>query len=163
MCRTNPVTQPQSARCNACTLAAKRPAKDGKCLECGKAITRAAKRCKSCNLRSGPSHPRWGGGRFKTPKGYVMVNAASILGPEWADHPRLNSKGHILEHIAVMETKIGRRLRPGENVHHLNGVKDDNRPENLELWVTKQPLGQRPADLVAHAKEILALYGDGDY
>ena len=69
----------------------------------------------------------------------------------------------MLEHIAVMEVKLGRRLRQGENVHHVNGVKHDNRPENLELWVTKQPLGQRPADLVAYAKEILDLYGDGDY
>ncbi len=92
-----------------------------------------------------------------------MVNAVALLGPEWAGHPRLNRKGHILEHIAVMEVKLGRRLRKGENVHHRNGVKTDNRPENLELWVTKQPLGQRPADLVAYAKEILDLYGDGDY
>ena len=92
-----------------------------------------------------------------------MVNAGALLGPEWAGHPRLNRSGHILEHIAVMEVKLGRRLRKGENVHHRNGVKTDNRPENLELWVTKQPLGQRPADLVAYAKEILDLYGDGDY
>ncbi len=92
-----------------------------------------------------------------------MVNAVALLGPEWAGHPRLNRNGHILEHIAVMEVKLGRRLRKGENVHHRNGVKTDNRPENLELWVTKQPLGQRPADLVAYAKEILDLYGDGDY
>jgi hypothetical protein len=57
-----------------------------------------------------------------------------------------------------MSEKLGRPLRPGENVHHLNGVRDDNRPENLELWVTYQPPGQRPADLVAWAREILARY-----
>ena len=60
-----------------------------------------------------------------------MVNAVALLGPEWAGHPRLNRNGHILEHIAVMEVKLGRRLRKGENVHHRNGVKTDNRPENL--------------------------------
>lgn len=58
-----------------------------------------------------------------------------------------------------MEQKLGRHLLPGENVHHLNGVRDDNRPENLELWVTAQPAGQRPEDLVAWAHEILRRYG----
>lgn len=62
------------------------------------------------------------------------------------------------EHHVVMEGIIGRKLLPGENVHHKNGVRDDNRPENLELWVIKQPKGQRPQDLVEWAREILGLY-----
>lgn len=74
-------------------------------------------------------------------------------------HPRANSKGWIREHLLVMEKAIGRPVDRHEEVHHINGVKDDNRPENLELWVVKQPKGQRPEDLVAWAREILAMYG----
>jgi hypothetical protein len=68
--------------------------------------------------------------------------------------------GWQAQHRVVMERRLGRALLPGENVHHVNGVKDDNRDENLELWVTSQPKGQRVPDLVAWAREILARYAD---
>ena len=65
----------------------------------------------------------------------------------------------ILEHRYVMEQKLGRKLLPTENIHHINGIRDDNRVENLELWNTSQPPGKRPEDLVLWAKEIINLYG----
>ncbi|MFF8784829.1 HNH endonuclease [Streptomyces sp. NPDC015125] len=57
-----------------------------------------------------------------------------------------------------MERELKRLLLPGENVHHINGNRGDNRPENLELWVVHQPKGQRPEDLIEWANEILRRY-----
>jgi hypothetical protein len=67
--------------------------------------------------------------------------------------------GWCLQHRAVMADFIGRPLRAGENVHHRNGHRSDNRLENLELWVTQQPKGQRVDEVVAWAREVLDLYG----
>lgn len=60
--------------------------------------------------------------------------------------------GWVMEHRYVMEQKLGRPLHPRERVHHMNGVRTDNRPENLELWHMKKkdPAGIRAADYHCH-------------
>lgn len=73
------------------------------------------------------------------------------------NHPGIKNK-YQFQHRLVMEEHLGRYLSPNETVHHINGIKDDNRIENLELWSDSHPSGQRIEDKVEWALEILTLY-----
>lgn len=98
--------------------------------------------CKECNF--GTNHVSWNGGKTLNHDGYVVYRYA---------------KGKTkLEHRYLMEQHLGRELFEDENIHHINGVKTDNRIENLELWSSMQPRGQRIADKITWAKAILARY-----
>ena len=75
--------------------------------------------------------------------GYVELKIGQGLGNRGRNN-------WVSEHRWVMEQKLGRKLLPGENVHHKNRDRADNRPENLELWITKQPRGGRVEDLIEY-------------
>lgn len=88
-------------------------------------------------------------GTIKTDKsGYARIKIDIGHGArDWVRH-----------HKYVMEQKLGRKLFDYENVHHINGNKSDNSEKNLELWITKQPKGQRIEDLIEYAKWIILTY-----
>jgi len=87
--------------------------------------------------------------------GYVLVKVPPGT-PGSRKSPTM--KRWMFEHRYVMQEHLGRPLLPHEEVHHVNGVRDDNRLENLELWSTSQPAGQRVVDLLAWAREIVQTY-----
>ena len=138
--------------CPRCRSGARWLDKSIPCVTCG--VLTGSGRCRTCSAgsRTGSNSPTWKGGVTKHSRGYQYTLVQ--------DHPRRNGKsGYVAEHILVMEEHIGRYLLKGENVHHKNGVRDDNCLENLELWSTVQPSGQRIEDKLKWAREIIELYG----
>jgi len=109
-----------------------------------------SKCCKNCSPeRSWENNPNWRGGISRHSSGYVYILV-----------DRDGESKYIFEHVLVMEDSLGRRLFKDENVHHKNGIRDDNRIENLELWVKPQPTGIRAKDALSWAQEMIRRYGN---
>jgi hypothetical protein len=119
---------------------------------CGRTKQIKSDTCATCRSVAKEANGNWKGGRTRHKAGYVMVRVP--------DHPRAGKSPYVFEHILVAEQILGRYLSPGESIHHRNGVRADNRPENLELWTTPQPSGIRVSDAIAWAVEILRRYTD---
>lgn len=127
------VSKSQYTRCKRCSdkyySGEKSPLFTGglpKCLGCGKELSRynGVKRCAKCAFLGKLNHS-YKDGRMKTGAGYITILLRS--------HPYANNHGRVMEHRLVMETHIGRYLKPDELIDHINGVIDDNRIENLRL------------------------------
>lgn len=124
-----------------CSLECRWP---GQCPTCGAGLTKPSShgggQKRFCSRACAYDHFAPAGKRRSFSKGYVLVKTPRGT-------PGLHTRGRwMLEHRFVMQQLLGRPLTKHENVHHKNGRRDDNRPENLELWNCLQPEGVRAAD-----------------
>ena len=97
---------------------------------------------------AGESSPTWRGGKKKNHYGYMLAKADN--------HPRSDAKGYVLEHIFVAEQALGEYLPEGSIIHHINGIKDDNRLENLWWFLSQSEHMKHHARL--KAKQIPSFY-----
>ena len=122
----------------------------------GVSLTKKKGQTKSCGClvkdsgRTGALNPFWKGGRRQNNHGYIFVLDKT------SHHA---SRGYALEHLIVMDKILGRPVDiKTESVHHKNGIRSDNRPENLELRVKYHGKGQSVEDRIKYAVEILSKY-----
>lgn len=157
------------------------------CETCGKEFYYGAKYkyCTACQYRNNrvknpEKHSEWrkkvavaNNAKLRISKG-LPIDHVFPKGPKGFGY--LNKKGYLLvcykcpvskktkrkyQHVLTMETHLGRNLKDTERVHHKNGIRNDNRIENLELWILNggQPAGQRVSDLEKYYIEFLTERG----
>lgn len=140
--RCGELFQPKATRTDYCSLECKRG--KGICEECGKEYVyshHGAKRF--CSMHCFYENQVPVGTAKMDTSGYTITKV-----PPGTPGTKVNKRrSHWMwTHRYVMQEKLGRPLLKTEQVHHINGRKDDNRPENLELWKHSHPSGVRSSD-----------------
>lgn len=102
----------------------------------------------------GEKHHSWKGGKRKS-DGYVQIKKPN--------HPKADSSGYVYEHRYLVERELGRYLNSDEHIHHVNGIKDDNRLENLQVVTPSEHVRihakLRASKKKKHTKSLGSLYG----
>jgi len=105
--------------------------KSKRCFLC--ATTDPVYRAQMSEVQIGEKGHNWRGGRIETPEGYIKV----LLQSDDFFYPMANTQGYVPEHRLVVARTLKRCLQSDEIVHHFNGIRNDNRIENLALVTMK--------------------------
>jgi len=154
-----PTHRPLSRKLKERRRGPKRRAKNAiPCPECGKPMTPTARWCRPCFEKKkvelklypqGAKHHWYKNGRPKTSEGYIRIKKP--------DHPFADHNGYVLEHRFVVEQHLGRILERTEFVHHLNGIRNDNRLKNLAVVSqSNHPVNTLQKVLQRHIRELEA-------
>lgn len=101
----------------------------------------------------GEQNPQWSGGRILAYSHKLKDRSNPYTKVKCHDHPYADAQNYVMEHRLVMEKHLGRYLLPSEIVHHHNGIKADNRIENLALLGSKQEHNQLHPERLAKWQE----------